>query len=298
MRPLAGEESNDESEIKGEAWIRYCIVKISLPSKLAVSAICTIAALIAADEPKFETASVKRMERGVISNSLGPGTVILRGDPLKVVLMEASQVKMSQIVGPSWLDEDCFEIIAKMPEGATKDQIPAMLQALLVERFKLAAHKEARQRPVYALFVDKNGPKFKEADSSSKRPSPGQVTFRAGGDTPGLKGAMTMASLARFLTNRLDRPVQDFTGLKGTYDIDLFWAPDPGIERQSTSAGSYAASAASAAPSGDAGAGLAAARGATIFTAVRELPGLRLESRNEQVEMLVIDHVERVPTEN
>ena len=63
----------------------------------------------------------------------------MRGDPLKVVVMEAFKVKAYQIVGPSWLDEDCFEIVAKMPEGATSDQIPAMLQALLAERFKLAA---------------------------------------------------------------------------------------------------------------------------------------------------------------
>ena len=130
--------------------------------RLALSAIFA-AILTAQDQPKFETASVKRMERSIIHNSLGPGTVILKGDPLKVVLMEAFKVKAYQVIGPSWLDEDCFEIVAKMPEGATTDQIPAMLQALLVERFKLSAHTENRPRPVYALVVDKNGPKFKEA---------------------------------------------------------------------------------------------------------------------------------------
>src|SRR5258708_6112364 len=117
-------------------------MRILLPSTIALSAICAVAALNSDDQPKFETASVKRIERGVIHNSMGPGTVVLRGDPLKVVLMEAFKVKAYQIVGPSWLDDDCFEIVAKMPEGATSDQIPAMLQALLVERFKLAAHKE------------------------------------------------------------------------------------------------------------------------------------------------------------
>src|SRR5664279_1179335 len=144
-------------------------MKISLRSTIALSAICAIAALTAADQPKFEVASVKRTERGIIKNSLGPGTVTLKGDPLKIVLMEAFKVKTYQIVGPSWLDEDCFDIVAKMPEGATSDQIPAMLQALLAERFKLTAHKEDRTRPVYALVVDKGGPKFKEADLSFKR---------------------------------------------------------------------------------------------------------------------------------
>ena len=101
-------------------------MKIFPPSTIALFTICAIATLNAQDQPKFETASVKRMDRGIIHNSLGPGTVVLRGDPLKIVLMEAFQVKTYQIVGPSWLDEDCFEIVAKMPEGAATDRIPAM----------------------------------------------------------------------------------------------------------------------------------------------------------------------------
>lgn len=263
-------------------------------SVLLTLAICAITALTAADQPKFEVASVKRTEPGIIKNSLGPGTVTLKGDPLKIVLMEAFKLKKYQIVGPAWLDEDCFEIVAKIPEGAAADQIPAMLQALLAERFKLAAHKENRPRPVYALVIGKGGPKFKEADLSFRRtgPRPGQVAFRAAADTRGFKGFMTMASLTRFLANSLDRPVQDFTGLTGTYDIDISWAPDPGIDRPSAFAE------ATQALSPDAAASLPAAPTATIFTAIRDSLGLRLEPRNEPVEMLVIDHVERIPIEN
>src|SRR5215813_1735545 len=173
-------------------------MKIFPPSTIALFTICAIATLNSQDLPKFETASVKRMDRGIIHNSLGPGTVVLRGDPLKIVLMQAFKVKTYQIAGPSWLDEDCFEIVAKMPEGATADQVPAMLQALLAERFKLAAHKEDRPRPVYALVVDKGGPKFKEANLSFRRGAlqPGTVMFRAATDTRGFKGAMTMTTLA------------------------------------------------------------------------------------------------------
>jgi uncharacterized protein (TIGR03435 family) len=130
---------------------------------IALSAISAVAAQNAPDQPKFEVASVKRTNQGIINNSLGPGTVRLRGDTLKIVLVEAFKVKSYQTVGPSWLDEDCIEIVAKMPEGSTSDQIPAMLQALLVERFKLAAHKDDRPRPVYALVVGKSGPKFTPA---------------------------------------------------------------------------------------------------------------------------------------
>jgi uncharacterized protein (TIGR03435 family) len=272
-------------------------MRILLPSTIALSAICAIAALTGEDQPKFETASVKWMDPGIIHNALGPGTVVLRGDPLKVVLMEAFQVKTDQIIGPSWLDDACFEIIAKIPEGATSDQIPAMLQALLVERFKLVAHKEDRPRPVYALVVDKGGPKIKEANLNFRRggPRPGEVTFHAAPDTRGFKAAITMARLAHFLSGSLDRPVQDFTGLKGTYDIDLAWRPDPAIDRMSSSAASYSAATAA---SRDVTTDLPAAPTATLFTAIRDSLGLKLESRNEPVEMLVIDHVERVPTEN
>lgn len=261
-----------------------------------MSAILTVAILTGQDQPKFETASVKRMERSIIHNSLGPGIVTFRGDPLRIVLAEAFQVKGYQIAGPSWLDEDCFEIVAKMPEGATSVQIPAMLQALLAERFKLVAHKENRPRPVYALVVDKGGPKFKEADLTFRRGSlrPGQVMFRSTVDTQGFKGAMTIARVAQFLSYRLDRPVQDFTGLNGTYDIDLAWVHDPTIERRASGT-TYAADTAAL---GDTRTDLPAPPTATLFTAIRESLGLKLESRNEPVEMLVIDRIERVPTAN
>jgi uncharacterized protein (TIGR03435 family) len=106
----------------------------------------------------------------------------LKGDPLKPILMEAFQVASDRIVGPSWLDEDCFEIFPRMPEGATRDQVPAMLQALLAERFKLAAHKKERPRSVYALVVDKDGPKFKQSGASPNflGAHAGQTRFRAG----------------------------------------------------------------------------------------------------------------------
>jgi len=149
--------------------------------------------------------------------------------------------------------------------------------------------------------VGKSGPKFKEADASGNKlgPHPGEVMFRALPDTTGFKGIMTMARLGHFLSVRLDRPVEDFTGLKGQYEIDLSWAPDRSIERLPPSEGSFtAASAEARAASADAGAGLPAAPRASIFTAIQESLGLKLEPRKEPVEVLVIDHIERVPTAN
>ena len=266
-------------------------MKISVRSTFALSAICTLTALMGADQPRFETASVKRADRCSVQNSIDPGMVALNGDPLKVVLAEAFHLKTDQIVGPSWLDADCFAIVAKMPEGATKDQVPAMFQALLVERFHLAAHKESRPSPGYALMVDKNGPKFKESDPSS--PLAGHVRFLAGPGAPGIKGPVSMALLARTVSLGLNCPVEDLTGLKGKYDIDVSWAPDRSMEPPSTSAADDATARPGlpevATPSGAA---------ADIFTAFRDSLGLRLERRKERVEVLVIDHIERVPTEN
>jgi uncharacterized protein (TIGR03435 family) len=221
--------------------------------------------------PKFEVASVKRADRCGAGNSLDPGAIALHGIPLKAVVMEAFSVKMDQIVGPSWLDEDCFDLLAKMPEGAIKDQLPAMFQALLVDRFNLVVHHESHPSPGYALVVDKNGTKLKVSDpnSSYNKEHAGQVTFGAAA-SPRIKGSITTASLARFLSNHLHEPVQDLTGLTEKYDIDLSW-----------SAASQTDS-----PTAD------------IFTAVKESLGLKLEPRKEQVDLVVIDHIERVPSEN
>ena len=196
--------------------------------------IAALAALSAQDLPKFETASVKRIECGTIHNTLSPATVSLHGDPLKIVIAEAFKVKLEQIAGPAWLEQDCFDIVAKPPAGTATAQIPAMLQALLIERFKLAARKEDRPQPIYALVVDKGGPKFKEAEVSTnfrRGAPPGSVFFRSAPDKQGFKGNLTMATVAKYLSGNLQRPVQDFTGLTGAYEIDLSWTPDPTIDR-------------------------------------------------------------------
>jgi uncharacterized protein (TIGR03435 family) len=268
---------------------RNSVTRISLSLTVAVFAIFAATAITAADQPKFEAASVKPTDRCSVENSVDPGMIRLNGDPLKVILREAFSVKMDQIVGPSWLDSVCFVIVAKIPEGATKDQLPAMFQALLIERFKLAAHKESRIRQGYALLVDKNGPKFKESDPTSH--SAGTIRFGAAPGASGIKGAMTMASLARHLSPRLDGPVQDLTELKGKYDIDVSWVPDRSFEPMGPFAEEYAAAHPNAEASLPTG-------GRDIFAAFRDSLGLRLERRKLQIEVVVIDHIERIPAEN
>lgn len=242
-------------------------------------------------QPKFEVASVKRTEQCGGRNSLDPGSVAFRGVPLKGVLMEAFKVKMDQIEGPYWLITDCFDISAKIPAGVSKDQLPAMLQALLAERFQLAAHREDRTQSGYGLVVDKGGPKFKEDDPKANFMGPGRAGMMLFGFAGHgrLKGAMSMATLASNLSRQGYGPVQDLTGLTGKYDIDLTWTPDQAFEPRAVDPTVSAA----APPGAD-----IPAPEPNLFTAVRESLGLKLERRNVQVQFVVIDHIERVPTEN
>lgn len=243
-------------------------------------------------QPKFEVASVKRTEQCGGRNSIDPGSVAFHGVPLKGVLMEAFDLKMDQIEGPYWLITDCFDISAKIPAGVSKDRLPAMLQALLAERFRLAAHQEDRRQAGYALVVGKGGPKFKEddpdADFMGKGSRPG-LTFYGASGHGALKGVMTMATLASNLSRQGYGPVQDLTGLAGRYDIDLAWTPDKAFEPRPVDPTASAAT--------PPGADIPAPE-PSLFTAVRESLGLKLERRAVEVRFVVVDHMERVPTGN
>jgi uncharacterized protein (TIGR03435 family) len=245
----------------------------------------------ATNQPKFEVASVKRANLCAVGRSIDPRSVTLTGMPLKPVLMTAFGVRIDQIEGPSWLETDCFDISAKIPDGGSLDQLPAMLQALLAERFKLAAHKEDRARSGYALVVDKGGPKFKEDDPKTNFMGAGHAgqTFYGASGHGALKGVMTMARLVASLSTQGYGPVQDLTGLTGNYDIDLRWTPNPDLGPGRADAAVSAATPPGAdipAPEPD------------LFTALRESLGLKLERRDVQMQFVVIDHIERIPTEN
>ncbi len=283
VRRLATELANPKPMRRGS--LSECAKLVSLLT-------ITITALSGADQPKFEVASVKRTDACEFNTSIDSAVLTLNGVPLKVVLTQAFNVKTDQIEGPSWLDADCFAISVKIPEGAARDQVPAMLQALLAERFKLAAHKEDRSRSGYALLVDKGGPKFKEDDPKAGfmgKASQGSTRFGFAGHGQ-LKGVMTMATLAGNLSRKGYGPVQDLTGLTGKYDIELSWASDPAFEPR-------APGATASAPTPP-GAASPAEPEANLFAALRESLGLKLERRNVSVETVVIDHIERVPTGN
>ena len=201
-----------------------------------------------------------------------------------------------------------------------------MLQALLAERFKLAVHRENKEQSVYALVVGKNGPKLKESPPDTEALAPGGTTPSSppnqvrviGGEGRGVTvqggqmgwtrmsmgsggtmhletGKMTTGALADLLSRFVDHPVLDITELKGTYQVTLDLSMEE-LTNMAKSAGVMLPSA-----GGDSGRAPADAAsdpsGPSIFAAVQQL-GLKLEPRKAPIEVIVIDHAEKTPTEN
>ena len=168
------------------------------------------------------------------------------------LIMTAYKVKAHQVVGPDWMKTERFDILAKMPEGATKEQVPEMLQGLLADRFKLTFHKDSRELPVYGLLVGKGGPKLKEASKEDEAPfdekdKGGTISFGGGQMKQTANGAVikaegqpgtmkmtmvegkmhmestkaTMAGFADMLSRFVGKPVVDMTELKGNYDVTI-----------------------------------------------------------------------------
>jgi uncharacterized protein (TIGR03435 family) len=222
----------------------------------------------------FDVASVKRLPPppgGVLSSmKLEPGRLTCSNVNLRKLIVQAYGVKDFQLSGPDWLNSEIYDIAATMPPATSTDQVLPMLQSLLAERFQLKLHRETKEVPMYALVVGKTGLKIKEGEfgHSSTSASPGHLTAQK----------IPLSKLADFLSNQLGSPVTDLTGMKGFFDFTLEWAPD--------------------ARPGEAGGASDSTPGASIFTAVQEQLGLKLEARKGPVEILVIDHVEKIPTGN
>jgi uncharacterized protein (TIGR03435 family) len=251
------------------------------------------------------------------------------------LIRTAYEVKAYQVSGPDWMNSERFDILAKMPDGATKDQVPAMLRALLADRFKLTIHKEGKDHAVYALVVEKNGPKLKDAPPDpapgpdGAPPGTGGITLNAGENGPvrinrsadgngatmtaanggtarmamGSDGSMhmewskvAMPAFAEMLTRFTDRPVVDDTGLKGNYQVSLELSRDD-LMRVVRAAGMAAPGMMPAAPAGSAADAASDPASGSVFTAVQQL-GLKLDPRKEPVETIMVDHIEKTPTEN
>jgi uncharacterized protein (TIGR03435 family) len=254
------------------------------------------------------------------------------------LIRTAYKLKSYQLTGPDFLTGQRFDILAKMPEGATKEQVPEMLQALLADRFKLTSHRDTKEHSVYALVIAKSGLKMKEAGADADAPPPaddgkkGGLTVGAGSNqvrvtpAPDGKGAtvsgggnngtgpmkmsvgpngtmhmefkkMPMEGLVEMVSRFVDRPVVDMTELKGSYEVAL----DLSLEDMKAMAAKDGVAVGPVGgpggPSTSAPADAASEPTSSIFTALTAM-GLKLESRKAPIEIMVIDHVEKAPTEN
>jgi len=266
---------------------------------------------------EFEVASVKpSVESDTPMGNINRGLhidgamVSFNGMPLRWYIHYAYTVKESQVKGPDWLTSERCDIVAKLPAGATREQIPAMMQALLADRFKLTLRRVTEQFSVYALVVAKGGVKLKESpldpdtdDGPGKANVDVSVTGQQNGATVSLgKGAsvafegqrlvakkVAMPYLADSLARFMDRPVVDMTGLTGTYDLTLDYNLDD-----------VRALVLSSAPPGTPLPPRQADVGETTVSLVGSLAavGLKLDARKAPLELLIVDHIEKTPTAN
>jgi uncharacterized protein (TIGR03435 family) len=226
------------------------------------------------------------------------------------LIAEARKVKPHQISGPDWLSMERFDIQAKLPDDAAEDQVPQMLRTMLADRFGMRTHTESRTLSVYALIVGKNGAKLQPStlppdpepakDLTTLAPSAGGSLSASAGPagptrmTIGPNGVQMVllraktSALADMLTSILGKPVIDRTGLTAYYQIPLD-IPQEDVQNVARALGIGGTAAAIGVPT-DPG-------GSSMFQAVEQF-GLRLDSRKEQIEILVIDHIEKQPTPN
>lgn len=227
----------------------------------------------------FDAASIRKIEPGEGGRrdkrenvQANPGSLNMRSVSLKSAIRWAYQVMDYQVSGPDWLGYERFDIVAKAAEPAPESELRTMLQALLAERFKLKLHRETKELPAYVLVVAKGGIKFHESKAEGE--------LAAEPDKTGLAVTLKNVPASQFvdmLSNVLHAPVINNTGLEGRYDakIDI---------------GKYMADV----PPKD---------GVfdpvpMIVTGLQEELGLKLESKKVPLDLLVIDHAEKVPTEN
>jgi uncharacterized protein (TIGR03435 family) len=252
-----------------------------------------------ANGPTFDVVSIKRVTDIRNRRSVGEqpgGKFVLSGMTIAPAIRTAYPADVSDIVGaPAWMDSETYDLTAQAGRDVSKDQMEAMLRAMLADKFKLLVHYEIQERPVYALMLARPdgrlGPDIKKSDldceaiqaarragskeafpvTSNGAPACG-MSMRGEQGMTVLLGSRPLSALASSLGSPTGRVVVDKTGLKGNYDVTLRY-----VER----------------PSADAPPGTPP----EIFTALQEQLGLKLETDRAPLKILVIDRIER-PTEN
>jgi uncharacterized protein (TIGR03435 family) len=234
--------------------------------KRAVASLLFAAA--AAAQSSFEVASIKPNLSGDGNDSVNTtnGSLTMRNVSLRMIVEDAYDLKRYTLTAPDWLDTLRFDIQAKVGGKVKQEELRLMLQSLLAERFQLKAHRERKEMSAYALLPAKGGFKLKPAEGSGSSIN----STHGAGKAKATCTHVSMPRLADFLSGRLDHPVVDQSGIPDAYDFTLEWSPEQNTE--------------------DAG--------PSLFTALNEQLGLRLEPRKVPVSILVVDSISKTPTEN
>ena len=267
--------------------------------------VCGCLAVSAQDQPagsaQFEVVSIKRNISGATGGgirSLPDGTTIMTNHPIWSIILSASPVPAREVEGlPDWVNTELYDVTLKPPAGATREQRGEMMRSMFVERMKLQAHVEERERDVFALVVARSdgrlGPQLKPSplDCTPRPPGaapppsppsldPNDVMGRCGGrfgQGSILSGGIALDSLVVSISGLAGRQVLNRTGLKGFYALMLRWAeprrpgapPDAALDENLPD----------------------------FFTALQEQLGLKLQSEKARVPIFIVDHIER-PTDN
>jgi uncharacterized protein (TIGR03435 family) len=228
--------------------------------------------------PAFDVASVKPTGRPFESSSTGwtvsHGSFTARAAWVRGLIAFAHDVRATLVHGgPEWVDTEQYDVLAKAGSADTSlDQMKAMVRSLLEDRFKLVAHREKRELPIYTLVVGKSGLKMQEAKEND------QTYVTAAGRGRLVATRVNMLSLIIMLSNSLGVPVHDETSLTGFYNISLEWT-----DALSQRSGNGAQQTVDAPPD--------------IFRAVQDQLGLKLNAKKGPVDILIVDRIER-PSDN
>jgi uncharacterized protein (TIGR03435 family) len=247
------------------------------------------------DNLQFDVVSVKLNNSPNAQQSLRvtPGRASATNIPLRTIIQFAFQAQKHELVNaPAWIDVERFDILATAPPSSSIEQMRVMLRNMLVYRFKLVARKEKREIPIYALVLSRRdgkvGPNMKasEVDCTANAsrgidqiqtarpvdPEKRCQILPMFGEGRFIGRGLHMENIASALNNLVDRPIFDKTGLSGPFEFDLKWTPDA-LAQVNT--------------------GTADVNGPSLFTAMQEQLGLKLDSQRDQADVLVIDRVER-----
>ena len=261
-----------------------------LPVKVIAGCVLLLAAPRAmgqqpAGPPAFEVASIKPSDpAGSLAIRRSGYHLSTTSSSLLFLITWAYDVQNDRVFNqPKWLDDVRYDIVANATQGGLPapprkpgqpTELQQMMQSLLAERFKLVLHRETREMPVYALIVAKGGAKVQLAPTPETM---GQNPFQMPGAGRLIGTQVSAEMLAKVLSGQLHRTVQDQTALQGVFDFKLQWDPEPMMHHMPP---------AELRTSG------------SLFTALQDQLGLKLEARKAPVEVLVIDRMESAPTAN